>query len=40
MQAFFVDAEGRAEDDPSVNVWVTQVKTVAYKIEDAVSTRC
>ncbi|GAB2230408.1 hypothetical protein Drorol1_Dr00014672 [Drosera rotundifolia] len=36
MQAFLVDAEGMAEDDPSANNWVTEVRSITYRIEDAI----
>ncbi|GAB2230399.1 hypothetical protein Drorol1_Dr00014663 [Drosera rotundifolia] len=36
MQAFLVDAEAMAEDDPSANDWVTEVRSIAYRIEDAI----
>ncbi|KAL9269971.1 Disease resistance protein RPM1-like protein, partial [Drosera capensis] len=36
MQAFLMDAEGMAEDDSSANNWVTEVRSIAYRIEDAI----
>ncbi|GAB2230407.1 hypothetical protein Droror1_Dr00014671 [Drosera rotundifolia] len=36
MQAFLVDAEEMAEDDPSANNWVTEVRSIAYRIEDVI----
>ncbi|KAL9252256.1 Disease resistance protein RPM1-like protein [Drosera capensis] len=36
MQAFLMDAEGMAEDNSSANNWVTEVRSIAYRIEDVI----
>ncbi|KAL9267697.1 Disease resistance protein RPM1-like protein, partial [Drosera capensis] len=36
MQTFLMGAEGMAEDDPSANNWVTEVRSIAYRIEDVI----
>ncbi|CAI9109282.1 OLC1v1009084C10 [Oldenlandia corymbosa var. corymbosa] len=36
MKAFLMFAEDREEEDPSLQVWISQVRDVAYDIEDVV----